>query len=683
MKAGLKELILLSTAGTCALALTVRGQSSPTPQGVRSGIERANMDTTVRPQDDFYRHVNGTWLAKTELPAEKPSYGAFTQLADAAEVQIRELIEGAAAQADRQPGTVPQQVGDLYASFMNEARADALGMSPIQGHLDRVAAVQNVADLARLSGALATIGIGSIAGDYIEPDAKNPSENIVTFLQSGTALPEREYYLSTDPKYAAIRAQYVEYLTRVFTLAGQKTASADAAAVLALETELARAQWTPAESRDALKTYNKHAVASLNADFPGFDWAAWAKAQNLDRVADVVIGQPSFFKAAGTLAAQTPLDTWKAWLRARVINARGPLLSTAVVDAHFQFFDRTLSGVEAQRPRWKRAVALVNSSMPEAVGKLYVEKHFPPAAKARMQTMIANLVEAYRQSISSLDWMTPATRKEALSKLAKFTSKVGYPDRFRSYTGVLVKADDLLGNAERAIRFEADFQAAKLGKPVDRALWLLPPQEVNAYYNPIQNEIVFPAAILQPPFFNFEADDAVNYGGIGAVIGHEIGHGFDDQGRHYDGDGRLRDWWSKADETEFQRRAAMLVGQFNAFEPLPGLKLNGELTLGENIGDLGGLSIAFRAYLISLEGKRSPVVDGLTGEQRVFMGWTQAWRQKYRDEFLRVIVTSDPHAPSMYRGSNPLTNIEGFYEAFAVKAGDKMYRPPAERVRIW
>lgn len=677
--------LALSTACLVALTLTTRGQSTSMAQqaGRTSGIDAANMDNTVRPQDDFYRYVNGTWLSKTELPPEKPSYGAFTQLADAAEQDIRDLIETAAALPNRVTGTVPQQVGDLYASFMNEAGAEQLGITPIKRHLDRIAAVRDMAEFARLAGELSTIGIGGVANQYIEPDAKEPTSNVVTFVQAGTSLPEREYYLSDDPKYVDIRAKYVAYLTKIFGMIGRTPAAADAVAVLSLETAMARVQWAPAERRDAIKAYNKFKISSLNTEFPGFDWVTWAQIQGLDRAPDVVVAQPSFFKGVGGLAATTPLATWKAWLSAQVVIAEGSLLSAPFVDANFDFFARTLTGLQAQRPRWKRGVGLVNGSMPEAVGKLYVDKHFPPAAKARMQSMIANLVEAYRQSITTLDWMTPDTKKEALAKLAKFTSKIGYPDRFRSYDGLVVTAGDLVGNAERATKFEADFQAAKLGKPVDRSLWLMPPQEVNAYYNPVQNEIVFPAAILQPPFFNFDADDAVNYGGIGAVIGHEIGHGFDDQGRHYDGEGRLRDWWTKADDTEFQKRATMLAEQFNAFEPLPGLHVNGSLTLGENIGDLGGLSIAYKAYEISLNGKRPPTVDGLTGEQRVFMGWTQAWREKYRDEFLRVIVTSNPHAPSMYRGSNPMTNIDAFYDAFGVKPGDKMYRAPAERVRIW
>jgi len=682
----MKNVVLLSCVVVCAATFAACGQSTPpTPKAapLGSGIDASNMDKAVRIEDDAYKHVNGAWLAKTEIPAEKSAYGAFTELADGAEKNIHDLIETAAKEPTHQAGSVSQQVGDLFASFMDEAKAESLGMTPIKGHLDQIATIKTVAEFARVSGELSAIGVGSPANEYIEPDAKDPSANIVTFVQAGTSLPEREYYLSKDAKYVEIRGKYVEYLTKVLGLIGQPKAAADAKAILAFETEIARVQWTPAESRDAIKTYNKVAVAKFNAEYPGFDWATWMKVQGLDKTPDAVVSQPSFFKGFSALAAKTPIDTLKAWLNVQVVIGEGRLLSKAFVDANFDFFAKTLNGQQAQRPRWKRGVTLVNGALGEAVGKLYVDRYFPPEAKARMEKMIANLLEAYKQSITSLDWMTPETKKEALAKLAKFSTKIGYPDKFRSYAGLEIKAGDLVGNAERANRFESDYQTAKLGKPVDRGLWLMTPQEVNAYYNPVQNEIVFPAAILQPPFFNFAADDAVNYGGIGAVIGHEIGHGFDDQGRHYDGDGKLRDWWTKADDTEFSKRAKMLIGQFNAFEPLPGLHVNGELTLGENIGDLGGLSIAYKAYKLSLAGKPSTTMDGLTGEQRVFIGWTQAWREKDREEFLRVIVTSNEHAPSMYRGTNPLTNIDAFYEAFNVKPGDKMYRKPEERVRIW
>ena len=641
------------------------------------------MDTSVSPRADFYQYVNGAWLSKTPLPPDRALYGTFIELIDAAEADIRSLVETAATEPNRAEGSVSQQVGDLFESFMNERRTEELRVTPVKRHLDRIAAVQTMSEFAKLVGELSTIGIDGITTEFIQPDAKDPTVNIVRIRQGGTSLPQRDYYLSSDPKYVEIRQKYVEYLTTVFTLIGRPSPAADAKAVLTLETELAKVQWAPVESRDAIKTYNKVAVANLNTEFRGFDWAAWAHVQGYDKSPGVIVLQPSFLSGVGDLATRTPLYEWKAWLRARLIVSEGQFLSKPFVDANFEFLGRTLTGQQQQRERWKRGVALVQQSMAEAVGKLYVEKHFPPAAKARMQAMVANLLEAYRQSISSLDWMTADTKKEALTKLAKFTTKIAYPDKFRSYQGLVIKKDGLLGNVERAAKFETDFQVAKLGKPVDRSLWRMAPQVVNAYYNPLQNEIVFPAAILQPPFFNFEADDAVNYGAIGAVIGHEIGHGFDDQGRHYDGDGRLRDWWTKADDAEFRKRAKGLSDQFDEFEALPGLYVNGALTLGENIGDLGGLSIAFKAYKISLGGKPSPEIDGFTGEQRVFIGWEQCWREKIRDERLRMIVTSNPHAPARYRGANPPTNIDAFYEAFGVKPGDKMYRAPEERVRIW
>jgi len=675
-----------SVLGACFVVLSsssVKQVTPPARADLPSGIDRSGMDTSVSAGSDFYQYVNGTWLAKTPLPADKAVYGAFVELADAADVNIRSLIEASAAQPNRTDGSVSQQVGDFFESFMNERLVEQLGPAPIKKHLEKITAVQTMSDLSKLVGELSMIGVDGVTTEFIQPDPKDPAANIVRIRQAGTALPERDYYLSSDSKYVDIRQKYVDYLTKIFGLIGSPSPADEASQVLGLETEFARAQWTPVESRDAIKTYNKVPIANLNTEFRGFDWLAWAHVQGYDKAPDVIVLQPSFLSGVGALASRTPLDAWKAWLRARVISAEAPFLNKPFVDAYFEFFGRTLSGQQQQRERWKRAVALVQQSLPEAVGKLYVEKHFPPSAKARMQTMVGNLLEAYRQSISTLDWMTPDTKKEALAKLAKFTPKIGYPDKFRSYDGLVVKKEDLVGNTERAAKFETDFQVAKLGKPVDRSLWLMAPQVVNAYYNPVQNEIVFPAAILQPPFFNFEADDAVNYGGIGAVIGHEIGHGFDDQGRHYDGEGRLRDWWTKADDQEFQKRARMLSDQFDAFEPLPGLHVNGNLTLGENIGDLGGLSIAFKAYKLSLGGRPSPEIDGFTGEQRVFIGWAQCWREKIRDERLRAIVTSNPHAPSRYRGGNPPTNIDAFYDAFGVKPGDKMYRPPAERVRIW
>jgi len=501
--------------------------------------------------------------------------------------------------------------------------------------------------------------------------------------QGGTALPDRDYYLSADAKFVDIRTKYVEYLTKVFTLAGRPRAADDAKLVMDLETSLAKAQWTQVESRDAVKTYNKYPVTKVIADMPGFDWAAWARAQGIDKASEWVIAQPSFFTAFAAMVPTTPLETWKAWMAAQVIGLYSPFLSEPFVQARFEFFGKTLSGQQQMRARWKRGVQLVNGSMGEALGQLYVGKFFPAESKVRMERMITNLIAAYRQSIGELEWMTPATRKEALEKLAKFSPKIAYPPKWRDYSALQVKADDLVGNVERANRVEHDYQIGKLGKPVDRDEWLMTPQTVNAYYNPVKNEIVFPAAILQPPFFDVTADDAVNYGAIGAVIGHEIGHGFDDQGRRFDGDGKLRDWWKPEDETEFQKRAKLLIEQFNAFTPLPGVHVNGELTLGENIGDLGGLSIAYRAWKLSLDGKPSPVLDGFTGDQRFFMGWAMAWRAKARNEYLQQQVLADPHAWAEFRANGPLGNIPAFYEAFGVKAGDKLFVAPEKRVKIW
>ena len=649
----------------------------------KSGLDPTAFDKSVRAQDDLFRHVNGGWLAKTEIPAERAVYGTFVQLDERAEAHLYALIEELAGDRNRKPGSTAQQVGDLYTSFMNETRLNQAGAAPLKPRLAEVDAVTNAQQLAALLGKLSVIGLPGPVGGFIEADAGDPTKMALYLFQGGTALPDRDYYLKDDAKFADVRTKYVEYLTKVFTLAGRPNAAADAKAVMALETELAKVQWTQVESRDAVKTYNKYPVHKVVAEMPGFDWAAWAKPQGIDRTSDWVIGQPSFFKAFAELVPKTPIDTWKAWVAAQVISMHAPFLGAEFADARFEFFNKTLSGQQQQRPRWKRGVQLVNGSMGEALGQLYVAKHFPAASKARMETMIANLIEAYRQSITSLEWMTPATRTEALEKLSKFSPKIGYPPKWKSYAGLDIKGEDLVGNVERANRLEHEYQVGRLGKPVDRDEWLMTPQTVNAYYNPVKNEIVFPAAILQPPFFDATADDAVNYGSIGAVIGHEIGHGFDDQGRRFDGDGKLRDWWTPADEAEFQKRAKLLIEQFNGYSPLPGMNVNGELTLGENIGDLGGLSIAYQAYKLSLKGKPAPVIDGLTGDQRFFMGWAQAWRMKGREEYLRRQVLADPHAWAEFRANGPLGNIPAFYDAFGVKPGDKLYIAPEKRVKIW
>ena len=651
--------------------------------GLKSGLDVATFDKSVRAQDDLFRHVNGAWLTKTEIPADRATYGTFVQLSDKAEADLYALIEELAGAPNKKPGSTAQQVGDFYSSFTNETKINAVGAAALKPRLAEIDRLRNTAEFAALTGELSVIGLPGPIGGFIEADAGDPTQVALYLRQGGTQLPDRDYYLKDDPKFADIRAKYQQYLEKIFTLAGRPRAKEDARAVFDLETELAKIQWTQVESRDAVKTYNKYPVSKIVAEMPGFDWAAWAKPQGIEKAGAWVIGQPSFFKGFAEMVPKVPLDTWKAWLAAQLITLHAGYVGTDFDTARFEFFGKTLSGQEVQRPRWKRGVQLINGSMGEALGQLYVAKHFPAASKARMERMIANLIEAYRQSITELDWMTPDTKKEALAKLAKFSPKIAYPDKWRDYSALKVNPDDIVGNVERSNRLETEYQVGKLGKPVDRGEWLMSPQTVNAYYNPVKNEIVFPAAILQPPFFDVAADDAVNYGSIGAVIGHEIGHGFDDQGRRYDGDGKLRDWWTPADEAEFQKRAKLLIDQFNGYSPLPGMTVNGELTLGENIGDLGGLSIAYRAWKISLGGKPAPAIDGLTGDQRFFMGWAQAWRAKAREAYLQRQVLADPHAWAEFRANGPLGNIPGFYDAFGVKPGDKLYREPDKRVKIW
>ena len=662
-------------------AVVVVGLAGQT--ALKSGLDSTTFDKAVRPQDDLFRHVNGGWLTKTEIPSDRPVYGTFIQLDEKAEANLYALIEELAGNKDKKPGSTAQQVGDFYAGFMDEATLSTLGAEPLKPRLAEVDAIADTRALAETLGRLSVIGLPGPIGGYIEADAGDPTQMALYLFQGGTALPDRDYYLKDDAKFTNIRAKYVDYLTKVFTLAGRPNAAEDAKTVLALETELARIQWTQVESRDAVKTYNKYPVQKVIADMPGFDWVAWAKPQGIDKATEWVISQPSFFKSFAEMVPKTPLATWKAWMAAQVITMNASYLSKPFDEARFEFFSKTLSGQQQQRQRWKRGVQLVNSSMGEALGQLYVQKFFPAASKARMEKMIANLLEAYRQSITNLEWMTPETRKEALAKLAKFSPKIAYPNKWRDYSKLQVKGGDLVGTVERANRLETEYQIGKLGKPVDRDEWLMTPQTVNAYYNPVKNEIVFPAAVLQPPFFDLTADDAVNYGAIGAVIGHEIGHGFDDQGRRFDGDGKLRDWWKPEDEAEFQKRAKLLVEQFNGFSPAPGLKINGELTLGENIGDLGGLSIAYQAYKLSLAGKPAPVIDGFTGDQRFFTGWAQAWRMKARDEYLQRQVLADPHAWAEFRANGPLSNIPAFYDAFGVKPGDRLFLEPEKRVKIW
>jgi putative endopeptidase len=661
-----------------ALAAVVAAQGA-----MKSGIDRAQFDAAVRPQDDLFRHVNGAWLANTPLPPDRASYGTLTELSDRAEANLHTLVDGLVAQKARRAGAPEQQIADLYASFMDEAAVNRLGAAPLAPRLAAIDAVKTPTDLAALLGSLAMQGLDGFVGDYVQADKGDPAKNMLYLEQAGLALPDRDYYLQDTPQFADVRTRYEQYLEKIFTLAGRPNAAGDAKAVLGLETDLAKVQWTSVESRDTVKTYNKMPASRLVQDMPGFDWAAWARPQHLDLNVEWIVDQPSFFKSAAAMVPATPLSTWKAWLAAQLLTHDAPYLSQPFYDAYFDFYGRTLNGQQQPRLRWKRGIQLVNGALGQPLGRLFVDRYFPADSKVRMQRLVTNLLEAYRRSISTLDWMTPPTRQQALAKLAKFGTKIGYPSKWRDYSRLQIRAGDLLGDIERATTFEAEYQLGKLHRPVDREEWLMTPQTVNAYYNELQNEIVFPAAILQPPLFDPTVDDAANYGAIGAVIGHEIGHGFDDQGRKYDGDGRLHDWWTPEDAKEFEKRTQLLVDQYNAYSPLPGLHVNGELTLGENIGDLGGLSIGYQAWKIALGGQPSPIIDGLTGDQRFFFAWAQAWRAKASDAYLRRQVLADPHAWNEFRANGPPSNMQAFYDAFHLQPGDKLYREPAMRVRIW
>ncbi|MGO8752826.1 MAG: M13 family metallopeptidase [Thermoguttaceae bacterium] len=650
-------------------------------QPLTSGIDQANFDKTVRPQDDLFRAVNGAWLAKTEIPADRSDYGALAVLAEGAERDLRAIIEDCANAKDNPPGSERQKVGDLYRSYMDEARAEQLAIEPIAGKLAQIDGIRTKTDLVRVLAELSRVGVPGAFHCFVTTDAKKSDRYILHLSQAGLGLPDRDYYW--DARYKGKLAAYGRHVDRMLTLskvAGAKRAAAD---VVALETQIAKAQWRKEDNRDNSKTYNKKTRAALAELVPGFDWDLYFNTIGAKTAAELIVAQPSYFTALGKLLDSVPMATWKAWLKWKVVRQNASLLNKEMVDADFAFYGTVLHGIPKQRPRWKRAVGAVEGSLGEAVGKLYVERRFPPQAKARMDTMVKNVIAAYRQGIRNLEWMSPGTRPKALAKLATLNPKIGYPKKWRDYTLLRIAPDDLIGNLQRATAFEWNRDLAKLGQAVDHDEWFMTPQTVNAYYSPNMNEVVFPAAILQPPFFNCAADDAVNYGGIGAVIGHEIGHAFDDQGSKWDGAGNLADWWIPADRTEFDRRGAALAAQFDRFEPLPGFKVNGRFTLGENIGDLSGVTIAYAAYHLSLGGKQPPVIDGLSGDQRFFMGWAQVWRRKHRDDDLRNRLVTDPHSPAEFRVNGTVRNVPAFFTAFGVKEGDKMYLSPKDRVKIW
>ena len=685
MKRYLAKILTLSiAAGLAGLA-----GAAELPPGAKaapvSGIDLQYVDKNVRAQDDFFSHVSGKWLAATEIPADKSSWGSFAKLRDDTLPQLRLIIEQAAQNRTAAADSETRKVGDLYASYMDEKTLDALGIAPIQAELDRIAALKDKKEIPALIANLSRLGIDTPYNFGVHLDARDSTRYVVDISQSGLGLPDRDYYLKQDDtKLVAARVKYQEFVQTMLSMSGDKNAADAAEKIVALETALAKVQWTKVENRDPVKTYNKLDFGKLAALVPGYDWNAYfVEAGIKGKVDYVIVSQPGFLEGFGRLVEQQPLAVWKKYFEAHLISHYAGLLSKPFVDANFAFKGTALRGIPQIEPRWKRGVSLIERSIGEALGKVYVAQYFPPERKAHMEKLVQNLLAAYRKSIDTLDWMSPQTKKEAQIKLAKFRPKIGYPNKWKDYSSVQIRKDDLVGNVNRSNRFAYDYDVAKLGKPVDREEWGMTPQTVNAYYNPELNEIVFPAAILQPPFFDAAADDAVNYGGIGGVIGHEISHGFDDQGSQYDGDGNLRDWWTKEDHAKFSAKTAMLIEQYNTFSPLPGYHVNGALTLGENIADNSGLAIAFKAYQLSLGGKTAPVIDGLTGEQRLYMGWAQVWRAKSRDAQTIVQIKTDPHSPAQYRANGSLSNQPGFYSAFGVKDGDKMYLPPQQRVIIW
>ncbi len=644
---------------------------------------REGMNPGVRPQDDLFGHVNGRWLDEAEIPSDRSSWGPFVQLADVAEEQVHRIIEDLAATVTSGDAAAvdedARKIGDLFASFMDEEALNHKGIRPVRPLIDAVAALRDTRDLAAFLGEFERIGGHGLFGSYVDTDDRNSDRYLFHIVQGGLGLPDESYY--RDDKFAEVRDKYVAYLTTLLGLAEHTDPAGAAATVLAIDTKLARGHWERAETRDVQKTYNLTTAAELKALCPSFDWDAYVT--NLggsdDTIAESCVRQPSYLAHLSTVLDEVPIEDWKAWMLFHVLRSAAPYLTDDFVETNFDFYGRTLNGTPELRARWKRGVALVEGAIGEAVGKEYVARHFPPSSKAQMDDLVANLLAAYRESISRLDWMTEETKQRAYEKLATFRPKIAYPDKFRDYSRLHVRADDLLGNVAAASAFETDRQLAKIGSPVDRDEWFMLPQTVNAYYNPGTNEICFPAGILQKPFFSPDADPAENYGGIGSVIGHEIGHGFDDQGAQYDGAGNLNDWWTSADKAAFEVKSKALIEQYDAFEPraLPGEKVNGALTVGENIGDLGGLTIGHKAYVISQGGAAED-----DGRQRLFMNWAYCWRTKRRKEQELQFLTIDPHSPPEFR-ANIVRNLDEFHEVFGTVEGDGLWLDPAERVRIW
>lgn len=649
--------------------------AAPKPQIGDYGFDKAGMDSTVLPGDNFYSFANGTWAKNTPIPADKSNYGMFTALDDLSKERTKTLIEEAA----KDPNS---RIGQTYASFLDQAAIEAKGLAPIQPWLNQIKGLSNRSALPALYAEAAKNGVSTPFATYVGQDDKNPDNYILSLYQSGIGMPDRDYYLSADPKIAEVRAKYLQHLTNVLTLAGEPNAAARAKAVLAHETEIARVHWNKVDSRDATKTYNKLTLAQLKSRAPGFDFATMFRDVGAGASNDLLVAQPTAVTGIARIVSRAPLGVIKDQLMIRSLDAFAPVLPSAFDKEQFAFYGTALSGTPEQEARWKRGVDFTVGTLQDDVSKLYVARYFPPETKAAADQLVKNVVESMGRRIDSLTWMAPATKQRARAKLANFTTKIGYPDQWRDMSGLEVVAGDAFGNALRSNRFDQAYNMNKLGKPIYRWEWGMTPMTVNAYANFGMHEIVFPAAILQPPFFDPNADPAVNYGGIGAVIGHEISHHFDDQGSKYDENGRLSDWWTPSDLAAFNAATAKLAAQYDAYEVFPGARVNGKFTMGENIGDLAGVTVAYDAYKHSLNGAEAPVIDGTTGDQRFYLGWAQVWRRNYREANLRQRLLTDPHSPSEQRVF-VVRNFDSWYNSFNVQPGQKLYLAPADRVRVW
>ena len=666
---------MLLIAG-CAHQGAISAESS-----LESGLELENFDKSIRPQDDLYRFANGAWLNQFDIPSDRSNYGSFSKVADEAEQNLKNIVQEIIAKSER---SVDEEIiANIYQAFMNTEATEAAGLTPLKPIQTKIASATSHEDIGALFGEMMSIGVSGPLVAWIGPDSKNTKEYIVNFYQYGLGLPDRDFYLADNPQFDGLRAAYLTYLTNVGGALGLENPAAAAQEIYDLEKSMASIQWTRVESRNRDKTYNKFSPEDFLAKAGDFPWKQFAQGTGLPAIPTVIVYQPSYIESFAKIFRSTDISIWKNYINVKAFNTLAPRLSDKYVDMHFNFYGKMLSGTPEIKPRWKRALNEVEAHVGEILGKLYVERHFKSEAKTRMDELVKNLISAFDDGIDSLEWMSDVTKVQAKEKLQKFTPKIGYPDIWKSYSDLKTTSASIVENYLASAALENSRELAKLGAPVNRHEWYMTPQTVNAYYNPSLNEIVFPAAILQPPFFNLAADDAVNYGGIGAVIGHELSHGFDDQGRKSDGDGLLRDWWTEEDARKFQESAQKLVMQYDGFKPFEDANVNGKFTLGENIGDLGGLTIAYRAYMKSLGGKPAPVIDGFTGEQRFFLGWAQVWGRKYREAELRKRLVTDSHSPSEYRANGVVANMPEFYQAFDVKEGDELFLPETERVKIW